>query len=144
MTFLLYSFHIVVSIFLILVVLLQQGKGADLSVFGGGATMAAFGARGAATVLHKLTVYGFVAFIVTTLAIGVVQGNRGQSTVMGDVPAVEEVTPEAPASATTEADSLQLPVEGGATAAGGEADQNSAPMEDDTMETPIAEGAGEN
>ena len=45
------------------------GKGADLSVFGGGATQAAFGARGAASLLHKLTVWGFVAFIVTTVSI---------------------------------------------------------------------------
>jgi preprotein translocase subunit SecG len=51
-----YVLHIAVCMFLILVVLLQQGKGADLSVFGGGSTQTAFGARGAATILHKLTV----------------------------------------------------------------------------------------
>ena len=36
MIYLLYTLHIIICIFLILVVLLQQGKGADLSVFGGG------------------------------------------------------------------------------------------------------------
>ncbi len=98
-----YTIHIVVSLFLILVVLLQQGKGADLSVFGGGGTQAAFGARGAATLLHKLTVWGFVAFIVTTMAIGFLQTQRTQSSVMTDVPteeatAAEEAAPvEAPA-----------------------------------------------
>ena len=85
-------------LFLILVVLLQQGKGADLSVFGGGGTMTAFGARGAATVLHKLTVGSFVAFMITTLAIGVMEGRRENSSVMSDVPIEEaaedaEVTP---------------------------------------------------
>ena len=40
MIYVLYFIHVVVCLFLILVVLLQQGKGADLSVFGGGSTMA--------------------------------------------------------------------------------------------------------
>ena len=62
-----YTLHVIICLFLILVVLLQQGKGADLSVFGGGGTMTAFGARGAATVLHKLTVGSFVGFIITTM-----------------------------------------------------------------------------
>jgi len=66
----LYFIHVIVCIFLILVVLLQQGKGADLSVFGGGTTQTAFGARGDTTLLHKLTVASFVIFILTTLAIG--------------------------------------------------------------------------
>lgn len=48
--------HIIISIFLILVVLVQQGKGADLAgAFGGGGSQTAFGARGATTLLHKLT-----------------------------------------------------------------------------------------
>ena len=85
MIYLLYTIHVIVCIFLILVVLLQQGKGADLSVFGGGTTQAAFGARGATTLLHKLTVISFVVFILTTLLIGIPQARRG--TVMSDVPA---------------------------------------------------------
>ncbi|RPH57806.1 preprotein translocase subunit SecG, partial [bacterium] len=70
LTALLYTIHVLVCIFLILVVLLQQGKGADLSVFGGGSTQTAFGARGATTLLHKLTVGSFIVFTLTTLAIG--------------------------------------------------------------------------
>ncbi|MDP9121809.1 MAG: preprotein translocase subunit SecG [Acidobacteriota bacterium] len=73
MIYLLYAVHILVCVFLILVVLLQQGKGADLSVFGGGSTQTAFGARGATTLLHKLTVTSFVIFILTTLSIGIPQ-----------------------------------------------------------------------
>jgi preprotein translocase subunit SecG len=81
--YLLYTVHVIVCVFLILVVLLQQGKGADLSVFGGGTTQAAFGARGATTLLHKLTVISFVIFIFTTLLIGIPQAKRG--TVMSGV-----------------------------------------------------------
>jgi len=90
-----YTIHIVVCFFLIMVVLLQQGKGADLSVFGGGATQSAFGARGAATLLHKLTVFGFVAFIFTTVGIGLLQTGSSGGSVMSTV--VEEAVPEAPA-----------------------------------------------
>ena len=82
MIYLLYTLHIVVSIFLILVVLLQQGKGADLSVFGGGTTMAAFGARSATNLLHRLTVAGFVMFILTTLGIAYLKGHVEGSSVM--------------------------------------------------------------
>ncbi len=92
MIYLLYTLHILVCFFLILVVLLQQGKGADLSVFGGGSTQTAFGARGAATVLHKLTVASFIAFIITTVGIAAFQGGVEGGSVIDDldVPAAEE------------------------------------------------------
>jgi len=139
MVFFLSSIHILTCLFLILVVLLQQGKGADLSVFGGGATQTAFGARGAASLLHKLTVTGFVLYIVTTLAIGVFQGQSRGSTVMGAEPAVEETAEEAEAGtegAATEGDvEPELP----------EWDENvSAPEETSIEEVPaVGEPSGE-
>ena len=97
MLYALYTIHVVVCLFLIMVVLLQQGKGADLSVFGGGGTQTAFGARGAATLLHKLTVFSFVAFILTTIGIGFLKSGATSGSVMSDVPveAAEEAVPEA-------------------------------------------------
>lgn len=77
--------HMLVAVGLIGLVLLQQGKGADLSVFGGGSTQTAFGARGAATVLHKLTVICFVVFIVTTMSIAIMKAGPGGVSLMGDV-----------------------------------------------------------
>ena len=100
MIYLLYTVHILICLFLILVVLLQQGKGADLSVFGGGGTMTAFGARGAATLLHKMTVVGFVGFIVTTLVIGILQKQGGASSVMSDIPTAEAAAAAAADEAT--------------------------------------------
>lgn len=85
MIYLIYTIHVITCLFLILVVLLQQGKGADLSVFGGGSTQAAFGARGAATFLHKMTVVGFIAFIFTTMSIGFLQSSGRQGSVMTEV-----------------------------------------------------------
>ena len=98
MIYLVYTIHVITCIFLILVVLLQQGKGADLSVFGGGTTQAAFGARGAATLLHKLTVGFFILFMVTTVSIGLLQRGRRASSVMQGVaaPKTEPATAPAP------------------------------------------------
>ncbi len=113
MIYLLYTVHVLICLFLILVVLLQQGKGADLSVFGGGGTMTAFGARGAATLLHKMTVIGFVGFILTTLAIGIMQKQTAGSSVMTEVPTAEatpvtedEAAGEEPAAALPEVGAL--------------------------------------
>ncbi len=99
MIYFLYFVHISTCFFLIGVVLLQQGKGADLAVFGGGATQAAFGARSAATMLHKLTVGFFVLFIMTTLSIGILQRDSGGSSIMSDV---ETPAPADAASDTAE------------------------------------------
>jgi len=95
--YVLYFVHVVVCLFLIMVVLLQQGKGADLSVFGGGATQTVFGARGATTLLHKLTVSSFVIFIVTTLAIAVMQQHSDRSSVMKSVAKKAGATKTVPA-----------------------------------------------
>lgn len=82
MTALLVVVHVVISIFLILVVLVQQGKGADLAgAFGGGGSQTAFGARGATTLLHKLTVSFFTLFVITSLTLAVLQA-RPRSSVM--------------------------------------------------------------
>jgi preprotein translocase subunit SecG len=107
LTYLIVLVHLLVSIFLILVVLLQQGKGADLSVFGGGSTQTAFGAVGATSLLHKLTVGSFVAFILTTMTLGVLDARRGDSSVISgreqpaaETPAADPATelPGAPAT----------------------------------------------
>ena len=99
MMFLLYAVHILICIFLILVVLLQQGKGADLSVFGGGSSMAAFGARSGTTLLHRLTVGAFVAFILTTMGIAYFQASSRGTTVMGvEQSAPASTTPTTPAT----------------------------------------------
>ena len=99
MIYLLYTIHVMVCIFLIFVVLLQQGKGADLSVFGGGTTQTAFGARGATTLLHKLTVGSFVIFVLTTLAIGLPQLRNGGTVMKGAKAAKTAPAKAAPAKA---------------------------------------------
>jgi preprotein translocase subunit SecG len=76
-------FHVIVCIFLILVVLLQQGKGADWAgAFGGGGTQTAFGARGAGTILSKATTAAAVIFMVTSLVLTILISQPGGSSVI--------------------------------------------------------------
>jgi preprotein translocase subunit SecG len=102
MIVLLVILHVIISLFLILVVLVQQGKGADLAgAFGGGGSQTAFGARGATTLLHKLTTGFFIAFVLTSLALGILQGRPGSSVMTGATAAPATTT--APPSPTTTA-----------------------------------------
>ena len=69
--------HVIVCLFLIIVVLLQSGKAADLAgAFGGMGSQTAFGPRGAATVLSKATTTAAVLFMLTSISLGIMQGNR--------------------------------------------------------------------
>lgn len=64
--------HVLVCLFLVGVVLLQQGKSADLAgAFGGQGSQTAFGPRAAANVLTRLTAWSAVIFMVTSLGLTV-------------------------------------------------------------------------
>ena len=72
--YLVLTLHVVACLFLIAVVLLQQGKGQDLaSAFGGGGSQAAFGPRGSATVLSRATTILAGLFMVTSLTLSVLR-----------------------------------------------------------------------
>ena len=67
--------HILVCIFLIGVVLVQQGRSADLAgAFGGQGSQTAFGPRAAANVLTRLTTWAAIIFMVTSLTLTVLYG----------------------------------------------------------------------
>ena len=104
MTFLFYLIvvvHVMACLFLIAVVLLQQGKGQDLaSAFGGGGTQTAFGPRGSATVLSRATTILAGLFVVTSLALSMVRPRA--SGVLDQVPeATASPSPAAGAPVTT-------------------------------------------
>jgi preprotein translocase subunit SecG len=64
--------HVIVCLFLIGVVLLQQGRSADLAgAFGGQGSQTAFGPRAAANVLTRLTTWSAVIFMLTSISLTV-------------------------------------------------------------------------
>jgi len=67
------AMHVIVCVILVLVVLLQSGRSADLAgAFGGGATQTAFGSRGPASFLSKMTTVAAVVFMVTSIALSMI------------------------------------------------------------------------
>jgi preprotein translocase subunit SecG len=77
------AIYVATCLVLMLVVLLQQGKGGDIAnAFGGGASQAAFGARSGATVLSRATTVCAVLFMLGALLLGVL-GQRGPGSVVG-------------------------------------------------------------
>jgi preprotein translocase subunit SecG len=85
---------------LLMVILLQQGKGGDLaSAFGGGSSQTAFGARGGATVLTKATTVLAVLFMLGALALGIM-GQRGPGSIVGGTPAPKPAAAPVKAPAT--------------------------------------------
>jgi preprotein translocase subunit SecG len=91
--------HVLLSVGLIGLVLIQHGKGADMgAAFGSGASATVFGARGSASFLTKLTTWLAVAFFVTSLALFYLASQRsdGIGSVTDSLPAaVEGATPAA-------------------------------------------------
>jgi preprotein translocase subunit SecG len=96
--------HVLVCLFLILVVLAQQGKGQDLaSAFGGAGSQTAFGARGTATLLSKITAGAAAVFMITSLALSYLRPAVSERTVVPDMPApATETSIPSAAPATTE------------------------------------------
>ena len=79
--------HVFLCLFLIAVILLQQGKSADLaSAFGGQGSQTAFGPRGASNVLSKTTTWCAVAFMVTSIGLTILlqhSAGAGHSVLQG-------------------------------------------------------------
>jgi preprotein translocase subunit SecG len=107
------TLHVIACVFLIGVVLLQQGKGQDLaSAFGGGGTQTAFGPRGSANVLSRATTVLAGVFMVTSLALSIVRPREGS--VLDRVPGAAaspaaSVSPAAVPSAATSPAAPQAP-----------------------------------
>lgn len=125
MTALLTTIHVIVCIALIIIVLLQTGKGAEMGAAFGGSSQTLFGSRGAATFLSKLTTTAAIIFMLTSLVLGYMSTRR--TSMSGSViDSVKVPKPAATAPATAPAQSapatapaqqpMQLPT---APAAGG-------------------------
>jgi len=97
--YLITAVHVIVCVILILVVLLQSGKGADLAgAFGGGATQTAFGSRGPASFLSKLTTGAAVLFMITCLSLSLIGDRREVKSVMDATTGKQAPAKKAPAA----------------------------------------------
>jgi preprotein translocase subunit SecG len=94
MLYLVTALHVVICFFLIIVVLLQSGKAADLAgAFGGMGSQTVFGPRGTATVLSKATTIAASLFMVTSLVLVIMANNHAPSS--GSVLESRKPTPSA-------------------------------------------------
>ena len=79
--------HVIVCLVLIVVVLLQHGKSADIAAtFGGMGSQTAFGPRGTATAFSRLTTWCAIIFMITSMALTYISSLRTSSSVMDKVP----------------------------------------------------------
>lgn len=115
------TFHVIVALTLILVVLLQVGKGQSIgAAFGGaGSSQTLFGSRGPATFLSHMTTIAAVIFMLTSLSLAYLSSHAQQRSAITDQtpvpqpPAADAPAPMTPAApATEQAPTPMQPVEG--------------------------------
>ncbi len=117
MEILIVTLHVIVCLALIMIVLLQTGKGADMgAAFGGGSSQTLFGSTGASTFLSKATTVAAIVFMGTCFLLAYLSANRESSSIMKEAKTSTEQTvpvqtaptaqpaakaPEAPAAPAT-------------------------------------------
>ncbi len=104
MKLILLAVHVFVCLTLILIVLLQRGKGADMGAAFGGSSQTVFGSTGAASFLNKITAAAAIIFMLTSLGLAFLFGKGSTSSIMTGVsqtpaPAAQSTPSPAPAEA---------------------------------------------
>lgn len=103
--------HVLASLVLILIVLLQAGKGANMGAAFGGSSQTVFGSSGAGTFLGKLTAGIAILFMITSLALTYTASHRSSSLIgQQRQPVAQQTVPAAPATPATSPDTAKLPV----------------------------------
>ena len=86
--------HVIVCLFLIGIVLLQHGKGADIGATFGGSSQSLFGTEGPLPLLNKITTFAAVVFMVTSISLAYISAKSGSGSVMSSLtseqPAAEQ------------------------------------------------------
>ena len=102
--------HVFVSVGLILVVLLQTGKGAEVGAVFGGSSATIFGSSGAGNFLTRLTTGMAIVFMITSLTLGYFAGKKPTATIFDNRSPVAE--PRAPAQPSVPAQQQSAPATG--------------------------------
>lgn len=88
------TIHVLVCVILIVVVLLQHGKSADIAAtFGGAGSQTAFGPRGTATLLSKITTWAAIIFMVTSISLTIFATRNHPTSIMENVKGVPASNP---------------------------------------------------
>jgi preprotein translocase subunit SecG len=132
--------HIIVCLFLVSIVLLQHGKGADIGATFGGSSQSLFGTEGPIPLMNKVTTGAAVIFMLTSVSLAYFSAHQGTDSVMSDYQA-----PAPPPAQTMETETSKALEPGQETAAPGPtpAVQEAAPAEfpaENSTGTPGAEG----
>ncbi|MGI6657037.1 MAG: preprotein translocase subunit SecG [Desulfobulbus sp.] len=101
--------HVCVCLFLIAIVLLQHGKGADIGATFGGSSQALFGAEGPVPLLNKITTLAAIVFMTTSVALAYYSVNKSSGSVMTELQAPVSQQPAAPATPATPAPAPSKP-----------------------------------
>lgn len=89
--------HILLAVIVVVAVLLQSGKGADIaSLFSGGGTSSAFGPTGAASVLWKITAVAFGLFLITATSLSILYTKKEAPTPLRGIEKKIPVNPQPP------------------------------------------------
>lgn len=93
MTTLLIVLHVMVSLFLICIVLLQHGKGADIGASFGGSNQSLFGTEGPMPLLNKITTLAAIVFMGTSVSLAYLSAHKSTGSVMSEITGQEQQVP---------------------------------------------------
>jgi preprotein translocase subunit SecG len=138
--------HVLISIVLCVAVLMQSGKGGGLAgAFGGGggAPQQMLGSRGVTTLLHKVTIWAGIGFMVTSLVLFMMSGSgpTGGGSILEDAQEAGQINPDLPAPPVTEEGMMPPPSPGEGDGTQGAADQPAPGGGNGSADTP--EGGGQ-
>ncbi|MCW5205607.1 preprotein translocase subunit SecG [Desulfobulbus sp. F5] len=85
--------HVLVCLFLVAIVLLQHGKGADVGATFGGSSQSLFGSEGPVPLLNKITTFSAIVFMGTSVALAYFSAHKSTGSVMSKLPAKEAAAP---------------------------------------------------
>ena len=103
--------HLVMAVTIVVLVLLQQGKGSDMgAAFGGGSSQSLFGARGSANFLSRLTSVLVTLFFITSLVLAYLYTRQGEATSLVSGSVFEQTTTEG-APEVPDAEAVEEPIE---------------------------------
>ena len=91
MTTILIVAHVIVCFFLICIVLLQHGKGADIGASFGGSNQSVFGTEGPVPLLNKITTLAAIIFMGTSITLAYLSANKSTGSVMSELKVEQQV-----------------------------------------------------